>query len=109
MHRKSLIIQIKTTLQGGKRNETTTPNTSSQSAACAERSFMEKTPSNIFTLSRRIGSTNYRVNAHFSEKAAETFEDKIFHLIQNEGLESETKCAILNVPLMSRQSERSQL
>ena len=41
---------------------------------------MEKTPSNTFTLSRRIGSTNYRVNAHFSENAAETFEDKIFHL-----------------------------
>lgn len=55
---------------------------------------MEKTPSNTFTLSRRIGSTNYRVNAHFSEKAAETFEDKIFHLIQNEGLEPEPKCAI---------------
>ena len=70
---------------------------------------MEKTPSNTFTLSRRIGSTNYLVNAHFSEKAAETFEDKIFHLIQNEGLESEEKCAILNVPQMSRQSERSQV
>ena len=70
---------------------------------------MEKTPSKTFTLSRRIGSTNYRVNAHFSEKAAETFEDKIFHLIQNEGLESEEKSAILNVPQMSRQSERSQV
>ena len=46
---------------------------------------------------------------HFSENAAETFEDKIFHLIQNEGLESESKCAILNVPQMSRQSERSQV
>ena len=43
-----------------------------------------------------------------SEKAAETFEDKIFHLIQNESLESGRKCAILIPPQMSRQSERSQ-
>ena len=46
---------------------------------------MEKTPSKTFTLNRRIGSTNYRVNAHFSEKAAETFEDKIFHLFKMKG------------------------
>ena len=37
-----------------------------------------------FTLSRRIGSTNYRVNACCSDVAAETFEDRIFRLIRNE-------------------------
>lgn len=68
---------------------------------------MEKRPSNTFTLSRRIGSTNYRVNAYFNQNTVETFEDKIFHLIQNEGLESDKKYAIVMMPQMSRQSERS--
>ena len=67
---------------------------------------MEKTPSNTFTLSRRIGSTNYRVNAHFSDNANRTLEDRILRLIENEGLASDPNYAILNVPQMSRQSER---
>ena len=60
-----------------------------------------------FTLSRRIGSTNYRVNACCSDTAAETFEDRIFRLIRNEAMEIDEKCVILAVPQTNRQSERS--
>ena len=60
-----------------------------------------------FTLSRRIGSTNYRVNACCSDAATETFEDKIFRLIRNEAMVIDEKCVILAVPQTNRQSERS--
>ena len=60
-----------------------------------------------FSLSRRIGSTNFTVNAYTSSTSAETFEDKIFRLVRNEVLDSGEECAILSVPQMSRQSERS--
>ena len=60
-----------------------------------------------FTLSRRIGSTNYRVNACCSDAATETFEDKMFRLIRNEAMEIDEKCVILAVPQTNRQSERS--
>ena len=49
---------------------------------------MENNRCTTFTLNRRIGSTNYRVNVHFSEAEAETLEDKIFRMIQNEVLET---------------------
>ena len=58
--------------------------------------------STTFTLSRRIGSTNYRVNAHFSENEAETLEDKIFRIIQNEVLETDSECGTIKSPQMSR-------
>ncbi len=54
---------------------------SPKSVPNAERSTMEKTRT-TFTLIRRIGSTNYRVSARCSERASETFEDKIFRLIR---------------------------
>jgi len=44
---------------------------------------IEKPPdSKIFT--KRIGSTNYRVNVHFSKTGTETMNDKIIRLIKNE-------------------------
>ena len=55
-----------------------------------------------FTLSRRIGSTNYRVTAYFSETEAETLEDKIFRMIQNEVLENGPDCGTMKSPQMSR-------
>lgn len=39
-------------------------------------------------LYKRIGSTNYKIRVHFSETSKETINDKIVHLIQNEGLPS---------------------
>ena len=68
---------------------------------------MENARSTTFTLSRRIGSTNFTVNAHCSDIAAETFEDKIFRLIRNETMEIGVGCGIMKIPQTSRQSERS--
>ncbi|MCL2775157.1 MAG: transposon-encoded TnpW family protein [Oscillospiraceae bacterium] len=33
---------------------------------------------------KRIGSTNYRVNVHFSKTSRETANDKIIRMIKNE-------------------------
>ena len=59
------------------------------------------------TLTRRIGSTTYKVNVFFKEEGDETMEDKIFQLIRREGLASPTECGMIDVPQMNRQSERS--
>ena len=59
------------------------------------------------TMTRRIGSTTYRVRAFFKENGDETMEDKIMRLIQREGLASPTNCGMMDVPQMDRQSERS--
>ena len=68
---------------------------------------MENNRTTTFTLSRRIGSTNFTVNARCSDTAAETFEDKIFRLIRNDAMETGAECGIMTVPQTSRQSERS--
>ena len=68
---------------------------------------MEDHHSTAFTLSRRIGSTNFTVNARCSDMAAETFEDKIFRLIRHDTMEIDAKCGIMETPQTSRQSERS--
>jgi len=36
------------------------------------------------TFTRRIGSTTYRVTAHFSTNSRETLEDKILRMMKNE-------------------------
>ena len=68
---------------------------------------MENNRSATFTLSRRIGSTRYTVNARCSDKAAETFEEKIIRLIRNDTMETGAKCGIMGLPQTSRQSERN--
>ena len=68
---------------------------------------MENNRTTTFTLNRRIGSTNFTVNARCSDTAAETFEDKIFRLIRNDAMETGVKCGIMAVPQTNRQSERS--
>ncbi len=68
---------------------------------------MENNHGTTFTLSRRIGSTYFTVNARCSDTAAETFEDKIFRLIRNGAMEIGAKCGIMGSPQTSRQSERS--
>ena len=54
-------------------------------------------------LTRRIGSTTYKVKVHFSDNEKETMEDKIMRLIHNDVLEIGSECGIKNVPQMSRQ------
>lgn len=36
------------------------------------------------TLQKRIGSTTYKVAVHFSDKPAETLEDKLLRMIESE-------------------------
>ena len=59
------------------------------------------------TMTRRIGSTVFKVNIFTKEGGNETMEDKIMRLIQYEGLASPPECGMMNVPQMNRQSERS--
>ncbi len=58
-------------------------------------------------LTRRIGSTTYRVRVHFSAAAKETMQDKIVRLIRNEALDSGPECGIMELPQTSRQPGRS--
>ena len=60
---------------------------------------------NIIT--RRIGSTTYKVRVEFCENATETMEEKILRMIKNESLTNGNECGIIESPQMSRQSERS--
>ena len=60
---------------------------------------------NIIT--RRIGSTTYKLKVLFSENATETMEEKILRMVKNESLTNGNECGIIETPQMSRQSERS--
>ena len=62
---------------------------------------MEDNRSTAFSLSRRIGSTNYRVKVFFSETETETLEDKIYRMIQNELSEPCFECGPAQLPQMS--------
>ncbi len=66
-----------------------------------------KRSSPAFSLSRRIGSTNFRVNVYCSSNTEETFQDKIYRLIKNDAGNDAGSCGILTLPQTSRQSERS--
>ena len=58
-------------------------------------------------ITRRIGSTTYKVRVEFSENATETIEEKILRMVKNESLTNGNECGIIESPQMSRQSERS--
>ena len=62
---------------------------------------------NISYMIKRIGNTTYKVKIEFRENGTETMEDKIVRIIKNEILANGEKCGIMNLPQMSRQSERS--
>ena len=62
---------------------------------------------NSTTMTRRIGSTVFKVNIFTKEDGVDTMEDKILRLIQNEGLASPPDCGMMDMPQMNRQSERS--
>ena len=65
------------------------------------------TENNGNILIRRIGSTTYKVRAFFKEDGTDTMEDKILQMIRREGLASPVNCGMMDMPQMSRQSERS--
>lgn len=60
-------------------------------------------------LYRRIGSTTYKVQVHFSDTGTETMYDKIVRLIENEALTSAPDCAMMETPQMSQPPEGSSL
>jgi len=59
------------------------------------------------TMTRRIGSTVFKVNIFTQEDGSEPMEDKILRLIRREGLALPADCGMIDVPQMNRQSERS--
>ena len=52
-------------------------------------------------LTKKIGSTTFRVSVCFSATATETMEEKVLRIIQNH-LANGEKCGIIDVPQMSR-------
>lgn len=59
------------------------------------------TNSNYNYMTRRIGSTTYKVKVVFNDTGQETMEDKILRMIRNESMENEEKCGIMEPPQMS--------
>lgn len=53
-------------------------------------------------MTRRIGTTTYRVKIHFTDIGKENMEDKILRLISNHPLASDSSCDIIDIPQMSR-------
>ena len=54
-----------------------------------------------------IDKNTYKCRVYLSETAEETMEDKILRLIRNDGLANQPECGIMELPQMSRPSERS--
>ena len=67
----------------------------------------EETQQNFYYINRRVGSTNYNVKVYFSNTENETMEEKILRMVKNDAMNSDAECAIMELPQMSRQSERS--
>ena len=61
---------------------------------------------NYATMIRRIGKTTYHVKV-FCKESGETMEAKILRIVRNETFNNDEVCGIINLPQMSRQSERS--
>ncbi len=53
-------------------------------------------------MSRRIGTTTYKVKIYLNNNSTETMEDKILRIITNHPLASGINCDIINVSQMSR-------
>ena len=66
-----------------------------------------KTDNNYSYITRRIGATTFKVKVVYNDTGSETMEDKILRIVRNEVLENGEKCGIMELPQMSRQSERS--
>lgn len=64
---------------------------------------MEKKKENrqVQYMTRRIGSTTYKVKVVFGSDG-ETMEEKILRMIQNEGGAEGSGCGIMDVPQVSR-------
>ena len=72
----------------------------------ARRTPMEQNKREQFII-RRIGGTTYKVRVVFNESGYETMEDKILRIVRNDMVTNDGTCGIMEMPQMSRQSERS--
>lgn len=54
--------------------------------------------SNFSYMTRRIGSTIYKVRVVFNESGTETMEDKILRIIRNEVVTTAGTCDIIDAP-----------
>ena len=72
----------------------------------ARRRSMEQNKREQF-ITRRIGSTTYKVRVVFNESGGETMEDKILRIVRNDMVTNDGTYGIMEAPQMSRQSERS--
>ena len=57
---------------------------------------------NCINMTKRIGSTTFKVKIYLAENGPETMEQKILRIIQNNPLANGENCDILNVSQMSR-------
>lgn len=54
-------------------------------------------------MTKRIGTTTYKVKVYFNNNSTETMEDKIFRIILNHPLANDEICGIMtSTPQMSR-------
>ena len=53
-------------------------------------------------MSRRIGTTIYKVKIYLNNNSNETMEDKILRIITNHPLANDGMCGIMESPQMSR-------
>ena len=72
----------------------------------SRRDKMEQNKREQFII-RRIGGTTYKVRVVFSDNGSETMEDKILRIVRNDMVTNNGTCDIMELPQMSRQSERS--
>ena len=68
---------------------------------------MANTRNHVSYLTRRIGATTFKVKVVFNDTVQETMEDKILRIVRNEAITNVGTCDIMEIPQMSRQSERS--
>ena len=54
-----------------------------------------------------IGGTTYKVRVVFNENGGETMEDKILRIVRNDMVTNDGTYCMMEMPQMSRQSERS--
>ena len=62
----------------------------------------EEANNNFRYMTRRIGTTTYKVKVYFSDTEQETLEDKILRIICNEADTNGSECGTMEVPQMSR-------
>ena len=57
---------------------------------------------NYIFMSKRIGTTTYKVKIYLNNNSTETMEDKILRIITNHPLANDGRCDIMGMSQMSR-------